>query len=410
MRILVCSSEAPAPPVNGLRLQVGALVAELGRRHDVRVLAVRAPDQSEAAGDERTRFLGPPPRSFAGRFGSIARSLATGRPRSTEEPAGTLRSALRDELARFRPDVVHVTPGRMAALGSEASGTPAVLAALDAWHLNVEASAAAAPGMRRWLLRLSTSVNVATFHAYGGFSPAYEFGSRFLGGYARRLHGRIAVSAAARHFIDRYFPGDYKVIPNGVDEAAFSGQAAMPVDQSRIVFTGVMDYAPNVTAAEFLALRVMPLVRAADRRAHLAIVGRNPGTRVRALGRSAGVDVVGEVPDLRPWLNGSRAFACAMRSGSGIKNKLLEAMAAGLPSVVTPLALRGLRAGPDTHVLVGRDEREIAAHLVRLLSDDALARRIGAAGREYVRTNHSWSGVARAYERLYEEIREEAAR
>ena len=67
------------------------------------------------------------------------------------------------------------------------------------------------------VLRLSDSVNIGTFHAYGGWSPAYEFGSRVLKGDAARLHGRIAVSAAARHFIDRYFPGDYKVIPNGVD-------------------------------------------------------------------------------------------------------------------------------------------------------------------------------------------------
>ena len=65
----------------------------------------------------------------------------------------------------------------------------------------------------------SRSVNIATFHAYAGFSPSYEFGSRALQGYAARLHGRIAVSAAARHFIDRFFPGDYKVIPNGVDIA-----------------------------------------------------------------------------------------------------------------------------------------------------------------------------------------------
>ena len=77
------------------------------------------------------------------------------------------------------------------------------------------------------LLRLSTSVNVATFHAYGGFSAAYEFGSKTMGSYAERLHGRIAVSAAARHFIDRFFPGDYKVIPNGVDIARF--QRAVPI-------------------------------------------------------------------------------------------------------------------------------------------------------------------------------------
>ena len=67
------------------------------------------------------------------------------------------------------------------------------------------------------LLRRSRSVNIATFHAYAGFSLSYEFGARVMQGHARRLHGRIAVSAAARHFIDHYFPGDYKVIPNGVD-------------------------------------------------------------------------------------------------------------------------------------------------------------------------------------------------
>ena len=79
------------------------------------------------------------------------------------------------------------------------------------------------PFLSLFLLRESRSVNVATFHAYAGFSPSYELGSRVMRGHAARLHGRIAVSAAARHFIDRFFPGDYKVIPNGVDIPRFSG-------------------------------------------------------------------------------------------------------------------------------------------------------------------------------------------
>ena len=83
------------------------------------------------------------------------------------------------------------------------------------------------PFLSLFLLRESTSVNVATFHAYAGFSPSYEFGSRVMRGHAARLHGRIAVSAAARHFIDRFFPGDYKVIPNGVDIARFAN--AVPI-------------------------------------------------------------------------------------------------------------------------------------------------------------------------------------
>src|SRR4029077_17357128 len=75
--------------------------------------------------------------------------------------------------------------------------------------------------------RESKSVNIATFHAYAGFSPSYEVGSRVMRGHAARLHGRIAVSAAARPFIDRFFPGDYKVIPNGVDIPRFAG--AVPI-------------------------------------------------------------------------------------------------------------------------------------------------------------------------------------
>ncbi len=79
------------------------------------------------------------------------------------------------------------------------------------------------PFLSLFLLRESRSVNVATFHAYAGFSPSYELGSRVMKAHAARLHGRIAVSAAARHFIDRFFPGDYKVIPNGVDIPRFAG-------------------------------------------------------------------------------------------------------------------------------------------------------------------------------------------
>jgi phosphatidylinositol alpha-mannosyltransferase len=77
------------------------------------------------------------------------------------------------------------------------------------------------------VLGLSNSVNVATFHAFGGFSPAYQIGRRLMGPSVGRIHGRIAVSAAARHFIERFFPGDYKVIPNGVDIGRFD--RAVPI-------------------------------------------------------------------------------------------------------------------------------------------------------------------------------------
>jgi glycosyltransferase involved in cell wall biosynthesis len=135
------------------------------------------------------------------------------------------------------------------------------------------------------------------------------------------------------------------------------------------------------------------------------IVGRAPAPAVTALGRLPGVTVTGEVPDVAVWLAGSRAYACPMVSGTGIKNKLLEAMACGLPCVATPLALQGLRATDGGHLLVGETAAELADHLVGLLADDGEARRLGRAAREYVLAEHDWAAIATAYERVYKEAR-----
>ena len=166
-----------------------------------------------------------------------------------------------------------------------------------------------------------------------------------------------------------------------------------------------MSYAPNVSAAEFLALEVFPRVRRHRPDARLAIVGRAPSPRVRALADAPGVEVPGEVPDIRVPLRGSRVFACPMTSGTGIKNKLLEAMACGLPCVATPLALQGLTVVPGQHVLVGENADELSAQIVRVLADDELASRLGAAAREYVCSAHDWRATAHGYVRVWEQAR-----
>jgi glycosyltransferase involved in cell wall biosynthesis len=171
------------------------------------------------------------------------------------------------------------------------------------------------------------------------------------------------------------------------------------------VFHGVMDYPPNINAAEFLARQVMPRVRAIRPQAKLALVGRAPTARIRALARQPGVEVTGEVPDLRPWLQGSRVGVCPMLIGTGIKNKLLEAMASGLPCVATTLSVRGLQVADGRELFVADDAEALAAHLVRLLDDDALAASIGAAGRAYVRAHHGWDRAVQSYEAVYQEVR-----
>jgi len=151
------------------------------------------------------------------------------------------------------------------------------------------------------VLQESQSVNIGTFHAYGGWSPAYEFGKWAMRRYAERLHGRIAVSAAARHFIDRYFPGDYKVIPNGVDPTRF--QRAVPLtrwqDGTRnILFVGRFE--PRKGVLDLLkGYRTLRKSGVEDVR--LLLVGGGPqereARRYVATRRLQGVHFLGRVSD-----------------------------------------------------------------------------------------------------------------
>jgi glycosyltransferase involved in cell wall biosynthesis len=135
------------------------------------------------------------------------------------------------------------------------------------------------------------------------------------------------------------------------------------------------------------------------------IVGRDPAPRVLELDSLEGVHVTGGVEDMRSWFTGSRVWAGPFLDGTGIKTKLLEAMATDLPCVVTPLGHRGLDdITSGEQLLVGSSEEELAAHLIDVLEDDALARRIGHTGGEYVRPRYDWPAVGRAYERLYEQV------
>src|SRR5689334_24314552 len=150
------------------------------------------------------------------------------------------------------------------------------------------------------LLRESKSINIATFHAYAGWSTAAEFGKRMLGRFAERLHGRIAVSAAARHFIDRYFPGDYKVIPNGVDLDRF--RRAVPLSRwqdgtPNVLFVGRFEPRKGVLDI----LKAHRILRRDGVESRLLLVGGGPqereARRYVATRRLGGVEFLGRVSD-----------------------------------------------------------------------------------------------------------------
>jgi phosphatidylinositol alpha-mannosyltransferase len=257
------------------------------------------------------------------------------------------------------------------------------------------------------LLRESRSVNVATFHAYGGWSPAYEFGKRALGGYADRLHGRIAVSAAARHFIDRYFPGYYKVIPNGVDAERFG--RAVPLarwqDGTRnILFVGRFE--PRKGLLDLL--KAYRILRRTGCQCRLLVVGGGPqereARRYVATRRLLGVEFLGRVSDdeKTQLFRTADVFVSPATGGESFGIVLLEAMGAGAPIVASDIhGYKGVvRRGREGLLVPPREPKELAGAIGRLLGDPELAAGMSAAGLARAE-EFSWPRVTAKVEEYY---------
>jgi|KBSSwiStaDraftv2_1062776.scaffolds.fasta_scaffold89632_3 glycosyltransferase involved in cell wall biosynthesis len=195
------------------------------------------------------------------------------------------------------------------------------------------------------------------------------------------------------------------IIPNGCDLGYWrrgGGERG-----TRIVFTGVLDYAPNADAANYLVSAIAPLVRQEIPDLEVIIAGRNPSPDMLALAsRTPGVTVTGSVPDLRPYLESAAVFVAPLRFASGMQNKILEAMAMELPVVTTPVAAEGFRVDGDEEppLLVGSDAREIAAHIARVIRDPRTAQRLGADGRRYVHQHCDWERSAHMLDQLCRQV------
>ncbi len=176
------------------------------------------------------------------------------------------------------------------------------------------------------------------------------------------------------------------VVPNGV----VLPEKSSTQRELLVVFTGAMSFGPNQAAALHLVRSIWPAVRRRVSTARLALVGTDPGPKVTALAAVEGVSVTGRVPSVTEWLMRAQVAVAPMVNGCGMKNKVLEACAAGCPVVSTLLGISGLPAGPTAGILVADEPEAFADSVVELLLDGARAERIGTAGRSMVAAQYSW--------------------
>ncbi len=190
-----------------------------------------------------------------------------------------------------------------------------------------------------------------------------------------------------------------KSLGNGIDLDYFNPKADFPkLDDGQVqshpllIFTGQMDYRPNVEAVYYFVDKILPRVRVINPDAHFAIVGRNPSKEVLALNSDHSVTVTGAVDDIRGWIDAADLVVAPLQIARGIQNKVLEAMAMQKAVVASNAAATGIAADHEKHFYVASDYKQEAAYINQLLGNAPLRKKIGKAARAHVMKHYSWEG------------------
>ncbi len=219
--------------------------------------------------------------------------------------------------------------------------------------------------------------------------------------------GHIVCSEREKRQLLEIAPGaKIRVVENGVDTGFFDGIAGTnPTARRHLVFVGLMNYYPNVEAATSFARSIWPCIRERFPHLELKIVGANPTQEVLNLRELPGVEVTGTVPDVRPYYTGALAAVVPLRTGGGTRLKILEAMAAGVVVISSPLGAEGLSVNPNRDILFADpgDQEGWLRGVSDLLESPERLHTLTAAAKELVRTQYDWNILGARLSDAYDE-------
>ena len=377
MKILYICHRFPFPPKRGGKIRPFNMIKHLASRHEVTVASLaRSPDEArEGAGIAQycARYEMAEVRNPV-QFARMLLHLPTPSPLSMGFfHSSELARRVRELLARERFELIFVHCSSVAQYVSRVRGIPKIL---DFGDMDSQ----------KWL----------EYARYKPFplSAGYWLEGRKLEREERRLASLFdlctATTRAEWETLESYRTGvDTDWFPNGVDGTYFS-PAGEAYDSNTICFVGRMDYYPNQECMFEFCANVLPLVRARRPETKLLIVGADPSRAVKKLGDLPGVTVTGSVDDVRPYLRRSALMVAPLNIARGTQNKILEAMAAGVPVVASRVAAGGVDAVANEHFLVASVPEEYAQAVLRILDHPELRQRLGTAGRDRMLSNHAW--------------------
>lgn len=362
MRVLFLAHRIPFPPNKGDKIRSFWELKFLAERCEVDLFCFYDDPSDEKYISELSRYCR---RCYAERISPIASragaALAVGRrqPFSTgffysRRMAGEIKRA----LSSSSYDLGFVFSSSMAQYLENVSRFPVVMDLVDVDSDKWKQYAQYCSGLRAWLWRYEASRLAAYERRITEFARATLLCTEAEAGILRR-----SVPGAAIHAIQHLWEAD------SFDPTQVEVTPEVRALQPYVLFTGSMDYFPNVDAVQYFARQVLPALRAEAPQLSFVIAGRNPAPAVRQLEREPGVRVTGEVADMRPYYRGALAAVMPLRIARGVQNKILEAMCMGLPVATSSLAAAALPRELASLLLVEDDPQQLAARLLPLVRD-----------------------------------------
>lgn len=386
MKILVVLSRIPYPLEKGDKLRAYYQIRELSKSHDVYIAALYHGKIPENAFPELSPYCRKILFLKQSRFRSalnMLRALLKGIPiQCGYFYSNRNRKRLERIIASVQPDVIYCQLFRMAEYVRNCK-TSKILDYQDAFSMGLERRAERAFFPVKQIMRMESrriaKYEVDIFDDFDAKTMISEVDSRLI-----------------KHPMNH----EIKVVPNGVDFSKFA--VADSTKTHDIIFSGNMNYAPNVDAAVYLCKSILPELKKKRPDIKVMIAGADPAQKVRAL-QNENVTVTGWVPSMSDCYAKCRVFVAPMRLGTGLQNKLLEAMSMKLPCVTSPLAAKPLDASPG-EVLQCHTTLQYMEAIDRLLSDEKFYQEISQNGNAFVHNKYDWTNATQILEDLMKKV------
>jgi sugar transferase (PEP-CTERM/EpsH1 system associated) len=399
MRILFLTPQLPYPPQKGTALRNWGLIQGLAERHELSLLSFREPgkatdlDATLTSACKRVVTVPQPERSLYRRVRDMV---------STRQPDMALRLAsgsydrqLRDWLAEDTFDVVQIEGIELAPyLDTIRSAPQDPLVVFD--DHNCE-----------YLLQQRTFLTDLYSPAHWP-GAAYSFVQwqrlrRYEARICRRADHVLAVSEADAEALSRLAPDlNVTVVPNGIDTQAYRpATAGADRPENTLVFTGTMDFRPNVDAVVWFAGEVLPLIRAQVPDVRFLVVGQRPHRRLDGLRRNPAITLTGWVEDVRPYFADATVYVAPLRMGGGTRLKLLEAMAMQKPIVATSLGAEGYPVRNGRELILADTPAAFAGAVTSLLDGEERRAELGRTARAFVEAHYDWRAIVPHVEAVY---------